>query len=182
MSYMDEKIERVVMSHEEIVKKCSELGKKITEDYNGKTPVLVGLLKGCMPFMAELIKHIDCDIEIDFLEVSSYNGTSSTGLVTITKDIKTNIKNRHVIVVEDIVDTGYTLKEVMDLFKYKGALSVEIAALLDKPSGRKTDLPTPKYVCETISPGFVVGFGLDYDQLYRNLDYIGILKKEVYSK
>mgnify|MGYP002624325064 FL=1 len=181
MGYMDSKIERIVLSHDEIVSKCHDLGMKITNDYKDKRPILVGLLKGCIPFMSELIKHIDCDMEMDFLEVSSYNGTSSTGLVTITKDIKTDVKNRHVIIVEDIVDTGYTLKEVMNLFKYKGALSCEIAALLDKPSGRKTDLVTPKYVCETIGPGFVVGFGLDYDQLYRNLDYVGILKKEVYS-
>lgn len=181
MSYMDKNIESIVMSYEDIVSKCTELGKKITKEYKNKRPVLVGLLKGSMPFMAELMKHIDCDMEIDFLEVSSYNGASSTGLVTITKDIKTDIKGRDVIVVEDIVDTGYTLKEVMSLFKYKGASSVEIACLLDKPSGRKTDLPTPKYVCNTIGPGFVVGFGLDYNQLYRNLNYIGILKKEVYS-
>ena len=182
MSYMDGKIEKIVMTHEEIVSKCEELGKRITNDYFGKKPILIGLLKGCMPFMAELMKHIDCDMEIEFLEVSSYSGQASTGLVTITKDIKTSVKDRDVIIVEDIVDTGYTLKEVMKLFKYKGASSVEIAALLDKPTGRKTDLPTPKYVCSTIGPGFVVGFGLDYDQLYRNLDYIGILKKEVYSK
>ena len=95
--------------------------------------------------------------------------------------LPSNMYNSNIIVVEDIVDTGYTLKEVMSLFKYKGASSVEIACLLDKPSGRKTDLPTPKYVCNTIGPGFVVGFGLDYNQLYRNLNYIGILKKEVYS-
>ncbi len=179
---MEDFIEEVIFSNEEIVKKCDEIGKLITEEYKDKKPVLIGLLKGCIPFFAELMKHIKCDMEIDFMDVSSYQGSHSTGAVTIHKDIKVDIRNRHVILVEDIVDSGLTIQEVINLLEDRGAKSIEIATLLDKPAGRVIECKEPKYICKTIEPKFVVGFGLDYNQLYRNLDYVGVLKRSVYEK
>ena len=179
---MDHFVEEVIMSHEEIVEAAKRIGAEITEIYNGKTPIIVGLLKGCMPFMAELIKHIKCDMEIDFMDVSSYHGTESTGIIKINKDIEVDIRNRYVVLVEDIVDTGFTLQEVMGLLKSRGAISIEIVTLLNKPAGRTVKCLEPKWVGLEIDPKFVIGFGLDYNELYRNLDYVGVLKRSVYEK
>ncbi len=179
---MDKVIEEVLFTHEEIIAKSKELGAIITQDYHDKCPVLIGLLKGCVPFMAELIKHIKCDLEIDFMKASSYEGTCSTGTVTITKDMNTSVVGRHVIIVEDIIDSGLTLQQVTNLLRDRKAASIEIVALLDKPEGRTVCNLEPKYVGFTIPPKFVVGFGLDYNELYRNLDYVGVLKKSVYEK
>lgn len=179
---MDKCIERVILSHEEIVEKAKKMGEEITREYNGKNPVLIGLLKGCIPFMAELMKHIKCDIEIDFMDVSSYRGTISTGVVTINKDIETSIKNRDVILVEDIIDSGLTIQEVVNILDTRGAASIEIATLLSKPKSRSVYCKEPKWIGLEINPEFVVGFGLDYDERFRNLDYIGILKEELYKK
>ena len=179
---MDSFIEKVIFSHEEIVKAAERMGADITKQYEGKKPVLIGLLKGCVPFMAELIKHIKCEMEIDFMDVSSYRGVSSTGAVTIIKDLETSIKGRDVILVEDIVDSGLTIQEVINLLDKRGARSIEIATLLDKPKGRTVKCQEPKWVGAEIEPAFVVGFGLDYNELYRNLDYVGVLKKSVYEK
>ena len=175
-------IEEILFTHEEIVKKCKELGESITKDYQNKCPILIGLLKGCVPFMAELIKHIKCDMEIDFMKASSYQGICSTGTVTITKDTSTSVAERHVIIVEDIVDSGLTLQQVTNLLRDRKATSIEVVVLLDKPAGRTIKQFKPKYVGFTIPPKFVVGFGLDYNELYRNLDYVGVLKKSVYDK
>ena len=179
---MDSFIEKVIMSHEEIVAACEKIGADISEKYVGKKPVLVGLLKGCIPFMAELIKHIKIDMEMDFMDVSSYRGVTSTGAVTIIKDLETSIKDRDIILVEDIVDSGLTIQEVINLLAKRGARSIEIATLLDKPKGRTVKCQEPKWVGTVIEPAFVVGFGLDYDELYRNLDYVGVLKRNVYEK
>lgn len=179
---MDKFIEEVLFTHEEIVAKSKELGQILTKDYQDKCPILIGLLKGCVPFMAELIKHIKCDLEIDFMKASSYEGTCSTGMVTITKDMNTSVVGRHVIIVEDIVDSGLTLQQVTNLLRDRKAASIEIVALLDKPAGRTIKCFEPKYVGFVIPPKFVVGFGLDYNELYRNLDYVGVLKKSVYEK
>ena len=179
---MDNFIEEVLLTSEEIRNICAELGAKITKDYDGKRLLLVGLLRGSIPFMAELMKNIKTEMEIDFMEVSSYHGARSTGMVTIHKDTKTNIAGRHVLLVEDIVDTGLTIQEVINYLNDKGVASIEIATLLDKPAGRKIKCQEPKYIGATIDPKFVVGFGLDYNQLYRNLDYVGVLKREVYEK
>ena len=179
---MENFIEEIILSNEEIVKVCEEIGKQISEEYAHKNPLLVGLLKGSVPFMAELMKHITCDMEIDFMEVSSYAGTHSTGAVTILKDVRTDIRGRDIILVEDIVDSGLTIQEVINYLHDKGAASIEIATLLDKPAGRTVKCQTPKYIGATIDPKFVVGFGLDYDQKYRNLGYIGVLKRWVYEK
>ena len=159
-----------------------ELGKKLTEDYQGKNPILVGILKGSVPFMAELIKNIDTHIELDFMLVSSYHGgTSSSGVINIIKDMDQDIKGRDILFVEDIIDTGKTLKSLKELFEGRQPASVKIATLLDKPEGRLVEIEAD-YTCFTIPNEFVVGYGLDYDENYRNLPYIGVLKEEVYSK
>lgn len=178
---MDSFVEEVLLNHEEIVQVCKRLGEQITRDYQGKNPILVGLLKGSVPFLAELIKHIKCDIELDFMQASSYKGVKSTGTVEMLKDMIASVKNRHVLLVEDIVDTGLTLKEVMNVLDDRGALSIEIVTLLDKPANRIVEM-YPKYVGQTIPNKFVIGFGLDFNEKYRNLDYIGVLKESEYKK
>jgi len=178
---MDSFVEEVLFNHEEIVETCKRLGQQITLDYQGKNPLLIGLLKGSVPFIAELIKHIKCDMELEFMQASSYKGTKSTGTVMLLKDVVTPVKNRHVLLVEDIVDTGLTIKEVMNVLEDRGALSIEVVTLLDKPTNRIVDIK-PKYVGQTIPNKFVIGFGLDFNEKYRNLDYIGVLKESEYKK
>ena len=179
---LENDIKKILISHDEIVTAARELGQKLTEDYQGKNPILVGILKGSVPFMAELIKHIDTHIELDFMLVSSYHGgTSSTGVINIIKDMDQDIKGRDILFVEDIIDTGKTLKSLKELFEGRQPASVKIATLLDKPEGRLVEIEAD-YTCFTIPNEFVVGYGLDYDENYRNLPYIGILKEEVYSK
>src|SRR5690625_3220910 len=130
-------ISEIVLSVEDIEAINTRLGERITKDYEGKTPVLVGLLKGSIMFMADLIKHIDTHIEIDFMDVSSYVGTKSTGEVKILKDLSTSVEGRHILIVEDIVETGTTLNSIVDLIAYRNAASLEIVTLLDKPVNRK---------------------------------------------
>ena len=179
---LEKDIKKILISHDEIVTAARELGQKLTEDYQGKNPILVGILKGSVPFMAELIKHIDTHIELDFMLVSSYHGgTSSSGVINIIKDIDQDIKDRDILFVEDIIDTGKTLKSLKELFEGRQPASVKIATLLDKPEGRLVEIEAD-YTCFTIPNEFVVGYGLDYDENYRNLPYIGVLKEEVYSK
>ena len=175
-------VEKVLVSEEEIVKRSKELGKQISEDYRktGKAPLLVALLKGSVPFLAELVKHIDLDIQFDFMDVSSYEGTESIGDIKIIKDLDCSVKGIPILLVEDIVDTGRTLKEVTRLLKNKGASDVKVVSLLDKPDRRVVDIKAD-YVGFVIPNEFVVGYGLDYNQLYRNLPYIGVLKKEIYK-
>ncbi|MBF7095253.1 hypoxanthine phosphoribosyltransferase [Streptococcus sp. HF-1907] len=175
-------IKKVLYSEEEIISKTKELGAQLTKDYEGKKPLLVGVLKGSVPFMAELMKHIDTHVEIDFMVVSSYHGgTTSSGEVKILKDVDTNVEGRDVVFVEDIIDTGRTLKYLRDMFKYRKANSVKIATLFDKPEGRVVEIDAD-YVCYDVPNEFIVGFGLDYAENYRNLPYVGVLKEEVYSK
>lgn len=179
---LEQDIKKILISHDEIVTAARELGQKLTEDYQGKNPILVGILKGSVPFMAELIKHIDMHIELDFMLVSSYHGgTSSSGVINIIKDMDQDIKGRDILFVEDIIDTGKTLKSLKELFEGRQPASVKIATLLDKPEGRLVEIEAD-YTCFTIPNEFVVGYGLDYDENYRNLPYIGVLKEEVYSK
>ncbi len=179
---LEQDIKKILISHDEIVTAARELGQKLTEDYQGKNPILVGILKGSVPFMAELIKHIDTQIELDFMLVSSYHGgTSSSGVINIIKDLDQDIKGRDILFVEDIIDTGKTLKSLKELFEGRQPASVKIATLLDKPEGRLVEIEA-EYTCFTIPNEFVVGYGLDYDENYRNLPYIGVLKEEVYSK
>lgn len=179
---LENDIKKILISHDEIVTATRELGQKLTKDYQGKNPILVGILKGSVPFMAELIKHIDTHIELDFMLVSSYHGgTSSTGVINIIKDMDQDIKGRDILFVEDIIDTGKTLKSLKELFEGRQPASVKIATLLDKSEGRLVEIEAD-YTCFTIPNEFVVGYGLDYDENYRNLPYIGVLKEEVYSK
>lgn len=179
---LEQDIKKVLFSEEDVLIKCRELGAQLTKDYAGKNPLLVGVLKGAVPFMAELIKHIDTHVEMDFMVVSSYHGgTSSSGEVKILKDVDTNIEGRDVIFIEDIIDTGRTLLYLRDMFKYRKANSVKIATLFDKPEGRVVDIDAD-YVCYNVPNEFIVGFGLDYNENYRNLPYVGVLKEEVYNK
>lgn len=179
---LEKDIKKILFSQEDIVTKTKELGQQLTKDYAGKNPLLVCVLKGAVPFMAELIKHIDTHIETDYMVVSSYHGgTESSGTVKIIKDLDISVAGRHIIFVEDIIDTGRTLKELKELFALRQAASIKIATLLDKPEGRVVEIE-PDYTCFTIPNEFVVGFGLDYDENYRNLPYVGVLKEEVYTK
>lgn len=179
---MHDVVEKVLVSKEEIETRCKELGKQISDDYRStnETPLLVALLKGSVPFLAELIKHIDLDIQFDFMDVSSYQGTQSVGDVKIVKDLDTSIKDKRILLVEDIVDTGRTLKKVTQLLMNKDAKDVKVVALLDKPDRRVVDIEAD-YVGFAIPNEFVVGFGLDYDEHYRNFPYIGVLKPEIYK-
>ncbi|MBO2536757.1 hypoxanthine phosphoribosyltransferase [Rummeliibacillus suwonensis] len=174
-------IEKVLISEEELQDKIKELGESLTIEYQDKFPLLVGVLKGAMPFMADLMKRIDSYVEIDFMDVTSYgNATVSSGEVKIVKDLNTSVEGRDIIIIEDIIDSGLTLSYLVDLFKYRKAKSIKIITLLDKPSGRKVNLRAD-YVGFEVPDAFVVGFGLDYAEKYRNLPYIGVLKPSVYS-
>ena len=179
---LEKDIKKVLISHDEIVAAAKKLGAQFTEDYHGKNPILVRVLKGSVPFMAELIKHIDTHIELDFMIVSSYHGgTSSSGVINIKKDVDQDVAGRDILFIEDIIDTGKTLKSLCEMFKDRNAASVKIATLLDKPEGRLVEIEAD-YTCFTIPNEFVVGYGLDYVENYRNLPYVGILKEEVYTK
>ena len=178
---LENDIKKILVSHDEITEEAKKLGAQLTKDYAGKNPILVGILKGSIPFMAELVKHIDTHIEMDFMMVSSYHGgTASSGVINIKQDVTQDIKGRHVLFVEDIIDTGQTLKNLRDMFIAREAASVNIATLLDKPEGRVVEIEAD-YTCFTIPNEFVVGYGLDYKENYRNLPYVGVLKEEVYS-
>ena len=179
---LEQDIKKILISHDEIVDAAKKLGQQLTKDYQDKNPIFVGILKGSVPFMAELIKHIDTHIELDFMLVSSYHGgTASSGVINVIKDIDQDITGRDILFVEDIIDTGQTLKNLCNLFKERNAASVKIATLLDKPEGRVVEIDAD-YTCFTIPNEFVVGYGLDYNENYRNIPYIGILKEEVYTK
>lgn len=174
-------IKKISVSEEEIKELCHRIGKQISKEYAGKNPVFIGLLKGCNPFMMDLLKEITIHCELDYLDVSSYVGTSSTGVVVIHKDFRTDIKGRDVIVVDDILDTGRTLLEVQKLILKRGAKSMKLCVLLDKPAGRKVEIYAD-YAGKIVENEFVVGYGLDYNENYRNLPFIGILKEEIYSE
>ena len=169
-------VERILISEEEIDDRTKQLGKEISEYYKGQDLVVVGLLKGSVPFMAELVKRIDIDIELDFMDVSSYAGKKSTE-VKVNKDIACSVADRKVLIVEDIVDTGKTLKFVKEMFYTKGAEEVKIVTLLDKPEGRLVEIEVD-WSGFKIPNEFVIGYGLDYNQKYRNLPYVGVIKPD----
>lgn len=174
-------IEEILITEEQIQEKINELGKMLTKEYEDKFPLAIGVLKGALPFMSDLLKRIDAYVELDFMDVSSYgNATVSSGEVKIVKDLNTNVEGRDILVVEDIIDSGRTLAYLVDLFKYRKASSVKIVTLLDKPEGRVVDI-TADYVGFDVPNEFVVGYGLDYEQHYRNLPYVGVLKPEIYQ-
>src|SRR5699024_1162653 len=178
---LEKDIERILISQEEIQVRCKELGKELTEIYQNTNPLVVGVLKGAVPFMADIVRSIDTYLELDFMDVSSYgNATVSSGEVKIVKDLDTNVEGRDLLIVEDIIDSGRTLAYLVDLFKYRKAKSVKIVTLLDKPEGRVVDIEAD-YVGFNVPNEFVVGYGLDYAEAYRNLPYIGVLKPSVYQ-
>ena len=173
-------IERILISEEEIQKKVAEMGKKISQDFRDKDPLFVGVLKGCFIFMADLMRYVDIRCSMDFMAVSSYSGTSSTGAVKINKDLSEDIEGRHVIIVEDILDSGVTLSYLKQYLMVRKPASISIATLMDKPARRKADVYAD-YSCFEIPDAFVVGYGLDYNERYLNLPYIRVLKPEIYS-
>lgn len=176
---LNKDIERVFYSEDELQSRISELGEQLTEDYQDKLPLMVGILKGSVPFMADLVKRMDCQLEMDFMDVSSYHGgLESTGKITIEKDLSRDVKDRNVLIVEDIIDSGRTLRHVVDLLTERGAKSVKIVTLLDKKEGRVVEIDGD-YIGFDCPNEFVVGYGLDYDEKYRQLPYIGVLKPEV---
>jgi len=176
---MHKDVKEILYTQEEITQKCKELGKKIMNDYHDKDLVLVGLLKGSVPFLAELSKYVNLDVTFDYMDVSSYEGIESR-TITIKKDLDQDVKGKHILLVEDILDTGKTLTTVRSMLTERGAASVEIVAMLDKKEGRTYPIEA-KYVGYEIPNAFVVGFGLDFNEKYRNLPYVGILKEECYQ-
>lgn len=178
---MMQDIERILVSEEEIHARVKEVGAQLSNDYAGKKPIFVGVLKGVVPFFAEMMRSVQIPCQMDFMSVTSFEGgTESTGKLTFRKDIDHNIEGRHVVILEDILDSGSTLKYIKELLFKRNPASVKICTLLDKPSGRKVDIE-PDYACFTIPGAFVVGFGLDYEDYYRNLPFVGVLKPSVYS-
>jgi hypoxanthine phosphoribosyltransferase len=167
-----------LISSAELLKRTAELGREISRDYNGKTLTLVCILKGGVMFMTDLSKTLDCDVEFDFMDISSYSGTQSSGVVKINMDLKEGITGKHVLLVEDIIDTGHSLSRVVSHLKGQMPASLKVCTLLDKPDRRVVNEVVPDYVGFTIEDKFVVGYGLDYNQKFRNLDYIGVLNVE----
>ena len=179
---MKDDILKVLLSEEEIAAKVQEIGAQISKDYADKNLLLVSVLKGSVVFMADLMRAITVNAAIDFMSVSSYgSGVKTSGEVKIIKDLDIDLKDRDLLIVEDILDSGMTLSYIKEMLKQRGTKSIKICTLLDKPERRKADI-TPDYVGFTVPDEFVVGYGLDYDEKYRNLPYVGILKPEVYTK
>ena len=181
-SNMDQDILKILLSEEEIKARVQELGDQLYDAFHDKNPLFVGVLKGCFIFMADLVRAAQLKSELEFIGVSSYqNGTKSSGVVQITRDLQEDINGRDVIIVEDILDSGNTLEFLKKYLVAKGAASVTIVTLLDKPA-RREKASTADYAGFVVPDEFVVGYGLDYAQQYRNMPYIGVLKPEVYSK
>lgn len=174
-------IEEVLYSEEEISAVVKDLGAQLTKEYQGKNPLVIGVLKGAVMFMTDLSRAMDCDLELDFMDVSSYGaGMESSGDVKILKDLDTTVDGRDLLIVEDIIDTGRTLSYLIEIFKYRKAKSIKVVTLMDKKERRVVDLEAD-YIGINVPNEFVVGYGLDFNEKYRNLPYIGILKTEVYE-
>ena len=179
---MHQDIERVLISEQELAARIAELGKQVAADYADKDPIFLGILKGVVMFFSDMIRATPIQCQIDFMAVSSYGGgTSTSGKVKMLKDVSVDLRGRHVVILEDILDSGNTLAFLKDYFMTKGAASITIVTLLDKPSRREKPI-YPDLAGFEVPDEFVVGFGLDYCQQYRNMPYIGVLKPEVYSK
>lgn len=178
---MKHDIKEVLITEEEIQKRVKELGANLSEEYQDRFPLVIGVLKGAMLFMSDIVKNMDIHLEMDFMDVSSYGkSTVSSGEVKIIKDLNTSVEGRDIIIIEDIIDSGLTLNYLVDLLRYRKAKSIKIVTLLDKPTGRKVDLYADM-VGFDVPDAFVVGYGLDFAERYRNLPYIGVLKPEVYQ-
>lgn len=175
-------LEKVLIEEDEIKEICKRLGAEITEDYKDKELLVVGILKGSVPFLSDLIREIDLEFDIDFMAVSSYDGgTSSTGRVAFKKDLDINPEGRDILIVEDILDTGLTLSYLKNVLSVRKPASVKICTFLDKPTNRKVDI-WADYVGKVIPNEFVIGYGLDYEEKYRNLSYVGVLSPKIYNK
>ena len=180
---LEKDIQEVLFSEEQLKTRVNEIAQEIERDYAGKEIMLISVLRGSFIFMADLCRAIDLDCTLDFMSVSSYGkGTSSSGQVQITKDLSEDISGRHIIVVEDILDSGNTLSYLLQLLQARSPASVRLCTLLDKPERRRPGITLkPDYVGFTIPNAFVVGYGLDYNEHYRNLPYVGVLKPEAYG-
>jgi hypoxanthine phosphoribosyltransferase len=180
---MDKDIQNVLITQEQLQQRIAQLGEELTRDYEGKNPVIVGVLKGVVVFYADMVRQIKTKCEMDFMCISSYSGTDSTGKMTVNMDLRSDIKDRHVLILEDIFDTGSSLDYTVKQLLARQPASLKVCTLLDKPERRRPDVTLKAdYVGFTIPNAFVVGYGLDYNEHYRNLPYVGILKPEVYEK
>ena len=179
---MHQDLERIMLTEEELRGRVREVALAVDALYQGKRPLVIGILKGSIIFYADFIRHLTVPVELDFMAVSSYgSGSVSSGKLRIKKDLDKDVKGRDVVVVEDIIDSGFTLANLKELLKERGAESVRIVTLLNKAGRREYEI-APDFNCFDIENEFVVGYGLDYNEQYRNLPYIGILKREVYTK
>ena len=177
---MEKDIKEVLIPEEEIKEICKRLGEQISKDYDGKKLFLVSVLKGAVVFMADLMRNITCDCEIDFMAVSSYSGTKTTGVVKFKKDLDINPEGCDILLVEDILDSGITLSYLKDVLLQRHANSIKVCTFLDKPANRQADIQAD-YVGKVVPDEFIIGYGLDYNEKYRNLPYVGILSPDVYS-
>ena len=180
---MEKDLHEMLISEEPVRSRIAELGEELTRDYAGKDPIIVGVLKGVVVFYADMIRQIKVPCQMDFMWISSYQGTDSTGQMVVKRDVAGEVKGRHVLILEDIYDTGNSLDFTYRHLLAKEPASLKICTLLDKPERRKPGITLkPDYVGFTVPNAFVVGYGLDYNEHYRNLPYVGILKPEVYEK
>ncbi|HIV43997.1 MAG TPA: hypoxanthine phosphoribosyltransferase [Candidatus Faecalibacterium avium] len=179
---MHDDIQTILVTEEQLQAKVAQLGARISQDYAGKDLLLVSILKGAVVFMADLMRAVSIPCSIDFMVVSSYGGTNTetTGLVKIVKDLDADLTGKDVLIVEDVLDTGVTLSNLVPMLKMRNPSSVKICAILDKPARRKTDIAAD-YRGFEVPDAFVVGYGLDYNEKYRNLPYVGVLKPEIYQ-
>ncbi len=178
---MHQDLKEILLTQQQLADKTKELAQRISDDYRDKEFVMVTVLKGGFIFASDLVRQMNIDVDINFMAVSSYgSGTRSSGNVKIVKDLDSDIRGKHVLIVEDIVDSGHTLSFLMQLMKDRGAVDVKICTILNKPSRREVDIDVA-YLGYDIPDEFVVGYGLDYDERYRNLPYLGTLKEEVYN-
>ena len=177
---MNQDVQKILYNEDEIKGIIKRLGEEVSRDYAGKNPLLVAVLKGSVVVMADFMRSLSINCEIDFMIVSSYAGTKSKGSITILQDLRTDICDRDVIIVEDIIDSGITLNSLVELLRQRNPRSLKICTFLDKPSGRQSEIQAD-YVGGEVGNEFIVGYGLDYDEKYRNLPYIGVLKESIYS-
>ncbi len=179
---MDQNIQEILLTEEQIKNRIAELGRILSEEYRGKNPVIIGVLKGVVLFYADMVRQLDIPCQMEFMWISSYEGTDSTGNIVVRQDVAADIQDRHVLILEDIFDTGNSLSFVHQHLMEKKPASLKICTLLDKPSRRKPGITLQAdYVGFTIPNSFVVGYGLDYNEYYRNLPYVGVLKPEAYT-
>ena len=180
---MEQDIQKILITEEQIQRRIAEMGQELTQEYADKFPVIVGVLKGVVMFFADMVRQIKVPCQMDFLWISSYQGTDSTGQMVVKRDVGVDVKGRHVLILEDIYDTGNSLDFTYRHLMSREPASLKICTLLDKPERRKPGITLkPDYVGFTVPNEFVVGYGLDYNEEYRNLPYVGILKPEVYEK